>query len=202
MEMHVFYQAEKHRHTEGCFSPKLEEISTAEQVPKFNIGGILEPEGTVEIRFRRKDLVKTMRRVDPVYISLAERLGRLRTELREQEKLQPEKIFQAVIFPSSLKCVSTFDQSNFHFYLLLCGLGRKAGPPAPPAMAVQGRAGICREGEIRCELREGNVLSTQLGPADAWAALLLLCRGNYSQQTPYTLIKMTATQEQVTYNCT
>ncbi|XP_066189653.1 acetyl-CoA carboxylase 1 isoform X3 [Sylvia atricapilla] len=38
-------------------------------------GGILEPEGTVEIRFRRKDLVKTMRRVDPVYISLAERLG-------------------------------------------------------------------------------------------------------------------------------
>ncbi|KAL2297475.1 hypothetical protein Nmel_016778 [Mimus melanotis] len=37
-------------------------------------GGILEPEGTVEIRFRKKDLVKTMRRVDPVYISLAERL--------------------------------------------------------------------------------------------------------------------------------
>ncbi|NXA66822.1 ACAC carboxylase, partial [Mohoua ochrocephala] len=38
-------------------------------------GGILEPEGTVEIRFRRKDLVKTMRRVDPVYTHLAERLG-------------------------------------------------------------------------------------------------------------------------------
>lgn len=27
-------------------------------------------------------------------------------------------------------------------------------------------------------------------------------QSNYSQQTPYTLIKMTATQEQVTYNCT
>uniref|UniRef100_A0A8C3EU42 acetyl-CoA carboxylase n=1 Tax=Corvus moneduloides TaxID=1196302 RepID=A0A8C3EU42_CORMO len=38
-------------------------------------GGILEPEGTVEIRFRRKDLVKTMRRMDPVYTHLAERLG-------------------------------------------------------------------------------------------------------------------------------
>lgn len=36
---------------------------------------VLEPEGTVEIKFRRKDLVKTMRRVDPVYIHLAERLG-------------------------------------------------------------------------------------------------------------------------------
>lgn len=38
-------------------------------------GSVLEPEGTVEIKFRRKDLVKTMRRVDPVYIRLAERLG-------------------------------------------------------------------------------------------------------------------------------
>ncbi|XP_075709615.1 acetyl-CoA carboxylase 1 isoform X1 [Rhinoderma darwinii] len=42
---------------------------------KESRGGVLEPEGTVEIRFRRKDLVKTMRRVDPIYIHLAERLG-------------------------------------------------------------------------------------------------------------------------------
>lgn len=40
-------------------------------------GGVLEPEGTVEIKFRRKDLVKTMRRVDPVYMGLAEKLGEL-----------------------------------------------------------------------------------------------------------------------------
>lgn len=37
---------------------------------------MLEPEGTVEIKFRRKDLVKTMRRVDPVYMGLAEKLGK------------------------------------------------------------------------------------------------------------------------------
>uniref|UniRef100_A0A8B9CRS0 Acetyl-CoA carboxylase alpha n=1 Tax=Anser brachyrhynchus TaxID=132585 RepID=A0A8B9CRS0_9AVES len=59
-------------------------------------GGILEPEGTVEIKFRRKDLVKTMRRVDPVYIHLAERLGTpelspgdrkdLETKLKEREE--------------------------------------------------------------------------------------------------------------------
>lgn len=41
----------------------------------FSRGGVLEPEGTVEIKFRRKDLVKTMRRVDPVYTGLAEKLG-------------------------------------------------------------------------------------------------------------------------------
>uniref|UniRef100_A0A8C0FSC5 acetyl-CoA carboxylase n=1 Tax=Bubo bubo TaxID=30461 RepID=A0A8C0FSC5_BUBBB len=58
-------------------------------------GGILEPEGTVEIKFRRKDLVKTMRRVDPIYIRLAERLGtslspadrkELETKLKEREE--------------------------------------------------------------------------------------------------------------------
>ncbi|XP_038560546.1 acetyl-CoA carboxylase isoform X4 [Micropterus salmoides] len=38
-------------------------------------GGVLEAEGTVEIKFRRKDLLKTMRRLDSVYASLAEQLA-------------------------------------------------------------------------------------------------------------------------------
>ncbi|XP_062816368.1 acetyl-CoA carboxylase 2 isoform X2 [Anolis carolinensis] len=38
-------------------------------------GGILEAEGTVEIKFRKKDLVKTMRRVDEACASIAQRLG-------------------------------------------------------------------------------------------------------------------------------
>uniref|UniRef100_A0A670JWK5 acetyl-CoA carboxylase n=1 Tax=Podarcis muralis TaxID=64176 RepID=A0A670JWK5_PODMU len=59
-------------------------------------GGVLEPEGTVEIKFRKKDLVKTMRRVDPIYVRLAERLGtpelspaerkELETKLKEREE--------------------------------------------------------------------------------------------------------------------
>lgn len=36
----------------------------------------------MEIKFRKKDLVKTMRRVDPVYMGLAEKLGRLILLLR------------------------------------------------------------------------------------------------------------------------
>lgn len=47
----------------------------------FCSGGVLEPEGTVEIKFRKKDLVKTMRRVDPIYMGLAERLGKFLTVL-------------------------------------------------------------------------------------------------------------------------
>ncbi|NXY03510.1 ACAC carboxylase, partial [Pteruthius melanotis] len=51
-------------------------------------GGILEPEGTVEIRFRRKDLVKTMRRVDPVYTHLAERLGTPELSAADRKELE------------------------------------------------------------------------------------------------------------------
>ncbi|KAF4012060.1 hypothetical protein G4228_003352 [Cervus hanglu yarkandensis] len=51
-------------------------------------GSVLEPEGTVEIKFRRKDLVKTMRRVDPVYIHLAERLGTPELSAAERKELE------------------------------------------------------------------------------------------------------------------
>uniref|UniRef100_A0A665XCX2 acetyl-CoA carboxylase n=1 Tax=Echeneis naucrates TaxID=173247 RepID=A0A665XCX2_ECHNA len=40
-------------------------------------GGVLEAEGTVEIKFRRKDLLKTMRRLDSVYANLVEQLGKI-----------------------------------------------------------------------------------------------------------------------------
>lgn len=33
-------------------------------------GGVLEPEGIVEIKFRNKDIIKTLHRVDPVCRSL------------------------------------------------------------------------------------------------------------------------------------
>uniref|UniRef100_A0A8C7N825 acetyl-CoA carboxylase n=1 Tax=Oncorhynchus kisutch TaxID=8019 RepID=A0A8C7N825_ONCKI len=57
---------------------------------KDSRGGVLEPEGTVEIKFRKKDLVKTMRRVDPVYMGLAERLGPKRKELETKLKEREE----------------------------------------------------------------------------------------------------------------
>uniref|UniRef100_A0A1A8NE37 acetyl-CoA carboxylase n=1 Tax=Nothobranchius rachovii TaxID=451742 RepID=A0A1A8NE37_9TELE len=63
---------------------------------KDSRGGVLEPEGTVEIKFRKKDLVKTMRRIDPIYTALAERLGtpelspadrkELETKLKDREE--------------------------------------------------------------------------------------------------------------------
>ncbi|XP_067163412.1 acetyl-CoA carboxylase 2 [Apteryx mantelli] len=60
---------------------------------KESRGGILEPGGTVEIKFRKKDLVKTMRRIDAVYARLAEQLGT--PELLEAERKELEKQLKA-----------------------------------------------------------------------------------------------------------
>ncbi|XP_069817486.1 acetyl-CoA carboxylase 2 isoform X2 [Dendropsophus ebraccatus] len=60
---------------------------------KDSRGGVLEAEGTVEIRFRRKDLIKTMRRLDPVYTQIVEQLGT--PELSESERKSLEKKLKA-----------------------------------------------------------------------------------------------------------
>ncbi|XP_053938279.1 acetyl-CoA carboxylase 2 isoform X2 [Cuculus canorus] len=60
---------------------------------KESRGGILEPGGTVEIKFRKKDLVKTMRRIDTVYARLVEQLGT--PELSEAQRKDLEKQLKA-----------------------------------------------------------------------------------------------------------
>ncbi|XP_067262908.1 acetyl-CoA carboxylase 2 isoform X6 [Chanodichthys erythropterus] len=51
-------------------------------------GGVLEAEGTVEIKFRKKDLLKTMRRTDSVYSNLAEQLGKAELSSQEHKDLE------------------------------------------------------------------------------------------------------------------
>ncbi|KAM3938081.1 acetyl-CoA carboxylase 2 isoform 2-T2 [Leptodactylus fuscus] len=60
---------------------------------KDSRGGVLEAEGTVEIRFRRKDLIKTMRRLDPIYTQIVEQLGT--PELSELERKNLESKLKA-----------------------------------------------------------------------------------------------------------
>lgn len=62
----------------------------------FIRGGVLEPEGTVEIKFRRKDIEKCIRRIDVKTKKLVEKLSTpslspearsdLEAELREREE--------------------------------------------------------------------------------------------------------------------
>lgn len=47
-------------------------------------GGVLEPEGVVEVKFKLKDLLKTMARIDPVIQGLREKLSK--PELTPTEK--------------------------------------------------------------------------------------------------------------------
>ncbi|XP_053558098.1 acetyl-CoA carboxylase 2 isoform X2 [Bombina bombina] len=56
---------------------------------KDSRGGVLEAEGTVEIRFRRKDLIKTMRRLDADYARIVEQLGT--PELSDVKRKELEK---------------------------------------------------------------------------------------------------------------
>ncbi|XP_044052801.1 acetyl-CoA carboxylase 2 isoform X5 [Siniperca chuatsi] len=58
-------------------------------------GGVLEAEGTVEIKFRRKDLLKTMKRLDSVYASLVEQLGKASPELSDKQCLELESKLKA-----------------------------------------------------------------------------------------------------------
>ncbi|XP_008568005.1 PREDICTED: acetyl-CoA carboxylase 2 [Galeopterus variegatus] len=51
---------------------------------KESRGGVLEPEGTVEIKFRKKDVIKAMRRIDPAYKKLVEQLGM--SELSDKDR--------------------------------------------------------------------------------------------------------------------
>ena len=55
----------------------------------FDRGGVLEPEGTVEIKFRKKDLVKTMSRLDDTCRELTQKLNS--PNLRSDEKQELEK---------------------------------------------------------------------------------------------------------------
>uniref|UniRef100_A0A8C0ALK5 Acetyl-CoA carboxylase 1 n=1 Tax=Bos mutus grunniens TaxID=30521 RepID=A0A8C0ALK5_BOSMU len=46
---------------------------------------VLEPEGTVEIKYRKKDLVKTIRRLDPISKKLVEQLGEWLSDMDRKE---------------------------------------------------------------------------------------------------------------------
>uniref|UniRef100_A0A670ZY45 acetyl-CoA carboxylase n=1 Tax=Pseudonaja textilis TaxID=8673 RepID=A0A670ZY45_PSETE len=56
---------------------------------KESRGGILEAEGTVEIKFRKKELLKAMRRVDATYAQIAQRLSS--PDLSQGERRDLEK---------------------------------------------------------------------------------------------------------------
>uniref|UniRef100_E9PSQ0 acetyl-CoA carboxylase n=1 Tax=Rattus norvegicus TaxID=10116 RepID=E9PSQ0_RAT len=57
---------------------------------KESRGGVLEPEGTVEIKFRKKDLVKTIRRIDPVCKKLLGQLGTAQLPDKDRKELESQ----------------------------------------------------------------------------------------------------------------
>ena len=63
-----------HTHTSPCFSYHVANVTMSlhchDVTPIVHRGGVLEPEGTVEIKYRQRDIVNTMARLDSVYATL------------------------------------------------------------------------------------------------------------------------------------
>jgi len=60
-------------------------------------GGVLEPEGTVEIKYRKRDLLKTMRRVDPEYRRMADRANSSDSTEEEKKEAAAQMQVQGVV---------------------------------------------------------------------------------------------------------
>eukprot|EP01128_Nolandella_sp_AFSM9_P005972 TRINITY_DN2995_c0_g1_i1.p1 TRINITY_DN2995_c0_g1~~TRINITY_DN2995_c0_g1_i1.p1 ORF type:complete len:2209 (+),score=622.06 TRINITY_DN2995_c0_g1_i1:78-6704(+) len=58
-------------------------------------GGVLEPSGTVQIKFREKDLKKSMLRLDPTYAELSDQLAALDASASEEETTKLKKELEA-----------------------------------------------------------------------------------------------------------
>ncbi|EDV27057.1 uncharacterized protein TRIADDRAFT_22916, partial [Trichoplax adhaerens] len=59
---------------------------------KESRGGVLEPEGTVAIKFKKKDIIKTMNRLDANYASLSTACLNKDLKAEERKKLENEKL--------------------------------------------------------------------------------------------------------------
>jgi len=53
-------------------------------------GGVLEPEGVVEVKFKLKDLLKTMARIDPVIQGLREKISKPELTMAEKRNLEQQ----------------------------------------------------------------------------------------------------------------
>jgi acetyl-CoA carboxylase/biotin carboxylase 1 len=95
-------------------------------------GGVLEPAGTVEIKYRQRDLIKTMHRLDPKLKELRDSMERkdppvtlhegseiqAKITARERELMESYQVSRMIFF-SPLCSTSSFVKSNKHFHFLI-----------------------------------------------------------------------------------
>ena len=64
-------------------------------------GGVLEPEGTVSLQFKQRDIVQTMKRIDPLYNDLFRKNGKEEMAHEERKKRVSElRNREAYLMPS------------------------------------------------------------------------------------------------------
>ncbi|XP_077165163.1 acetyl-CoA carboxylase 2 isoform X1 [Paroedura picta] len=74
----------------AVIDPTINPLYAEIYADKESRGGILEAEGTVEIKFRRKDLLKTIRRIDSTYARIAQQLDSQELPTEERKELEKQ----------------------------------------------------------------------------------------------------------------
>ena len=92
--------------------PTINENYMEMYADKESRGNVLEPEGTVEIKYRARDLIKTMHRIDPICMDLKEKIKQLHkktappseeTETEIKTPVSPKLLHQAMSVDESKK---------------------------------------------------------------------------------------------------
>ena len=102
-------------------------------------GGVLEPEGTVEIKFRSRELIKAMRRLDPEVKSLAEKLGDPSLDAKTKNELETQLLAR--------------EQSLLPIYTQVCAVARQG-----TIAAAHLHPSLC----CCCNCRQGTVAAARL----------------------------------------
>lgn len=76
-------------------------------------GGVLEPEGTVEIKYRRKDIIKTMARLDKQFAELQAKLKTSGLSADERKSLETQLAAREEFLSSTFHLVAV-DFADLH----------------------------------------------------------------------------------------
>ena len=114
-------------------------------------GGVLEPEAIVEIKYRAKDVRKTMERLDPVIKELMEEMGKsgvgatekalLEERLKRREEQLAGVYHQVCLYTSStISTVWSVGQIKTLGGCSLCRVARHPGPDEREGLSARGRS--------------------------------------------------------------
>ena len=98
-------------------------LSLSLPISQLSRGGVLEPEGTVEIKFRQKDKVKMMARLDKPYATILEKLRSPELTTAEQQQLEEQQKAREELLSPMYHQVGVACTTRWVWHVLIGGCG-------------------------------------------------------------------------------